>query len=173
MKKGLLIVYTGNGKGKTTAALGAALRAVGHDMRVCMIQFIKGGWKSGELNAVKNCKGLFDIIVKGEGFLFNSEDIEKHRPTARDAWEHAKRVISSSEYEVVVLDEFTYLLNYGLIEEKDAVEFLRRKPEGLHIIVTGRNAPNSLIDIADLVTDMRVIKHPFQKGIKAQRGIDY
>lgn len=173
MKKGLLIVYTGNGKGKTTAALGVALRAVGHNMRVCMVQFIKGKWKSGELNAVKDFKGLFDIAVKGKGFLFDSKDMEKDRQTAIEAWEYAKRVISSSEYDVVILDELTYLLEYGMIEEKDAVEFLGQKPEGVHVIVTGRNAPNSLIDIADLVTEMRVVKHPLQNGIEAQRGIDY
>jgi len=173
MKQGLLIVYTGNGKGKTTAALGISLRAVGHGMRVCMIQFIKGKWKSGELEAVKDFKGRFDINVMGKGFLFDSEDIEKDRRTARDAWECAKRVITSSEYEVVILDEFTYLLDYGMIEEKDAIGFLSARPEGVHIIVTGRNASDSLIDIADLVTEMKVVKHPLKKGIKAQRGIDY
>ncbi len=173
MKKGLLIVYTGKGKGKTTAALGVTLRAVGHGMRVCMIQFIKGKWKSGELNAVKDFKGRFDINVMGKGFLFDSEDIEEDRSAARDAWEYAKRVISSSEYEVVILDEFTYLMEYGMIEEKDAIEFLRQRPKRVHIIVTGRNASKSLIDIADLVTEMKVVKHPLHRGVKAQRGIDY
>jgi len=173
MGKGLIILYTGDGKGKTCAALGTAFRAIGHECRVCMIQFIKGTIPSGELQAVKRVCDLMDIFPTGEGFIWSEEDIDKNRETAQRAWEFAKEAIRSGKYDVVILDELTYLLNFGLIDEREAVEFLKSKPESMHLIITGRDAPRSLIDAAEIVTEMREIKHPLDKGIKAQRGIDY
>ena len=173
MKKGLLIVFTGNGKGKTTAALGLALRSCGHKMRVCMIQFVKGKWKSGECEAVKRFKGLIDIYTLGKGFIYNSEDIERHKESAKEAWQFAKKIMSSEEYSVVILDELTYLIKYRIIQEKEVVKFLSNKRNDLHVVVTGRKAPQSLIYAADLVTEMRDVKHPLKKGIKGQKGIEY
>ena len=173
MKKGLLMVFTGNGKGKTTSALGLAMRSAGNGFKVCFIQFIKGNWKYGELEAVKRFDDLIDFHVMGKGFTWQSEDIEKDKAAARDAWVFAKEVMASDRYRLVVLDEFTYLLSYGMIDRQEAVETLKSKPADLHVAVTGRNASEELMDIADLVTEMREIKHPFDVGIKAQKGIEF
>ncbi len=173
MKKGLLIVLTGSGKGKTTAALGMAMRACGHRMRVCMIQFVKGKWKTGEIDAARRYRDLMEIHTLGKGFVRNQKDIERHRKVAKQAWEFTKDVLKSSKYQVVILDELTYLIKYKMIEEDEVVEILARKPEDLHIIVTGREAPETLIDAADLVTEMRNIKHPHRIGMRAQRGIEF
>jgi len=173
MKKGLLIVFTGNGKGKTTAALGLALRAFGHNFRVCIIQFVKGKWKTGEMMAAGRFEGIMDFFVKGRGFLFNSKDIVRDREAAKEAWKFAKGVMTSLQYRMVILDELSYLIKYKMIEEDEVVDFLSKKRADLHVIVTGRDAPDSLIDLADLVTEMREIKHPFKSGIKAQKGIEF
>ncbi|MCG8614721.1 MAG: cob(I)yrinic acid a,c-diamide adenosyltransferase [Desulfobacterales bacterium] len=174
MKKGLLMVFTGDGKGKTTAALGMAMRSAGHGLRVCVIQFIKGSWKYGELEAVKRFDTEIDFHVMGRGFTFKSDDLEKDRALAREAWDHAQQAMYSGKYHLVVLDEFTYLLNYGMIDPEEALDVLAGKPEKLHVAVTGRSAPDSLISAADLVTEMRVIKHPYKaQGIKAQKGIEF
>jgi len=173
MKKGLLVVFTGNGKGKTTAALGCALRALGHRRSVCMIQFIKGPWKSGELDSVKRFKDLMDIYIMGSGFIKNDEDIKKHKEAALKAWQFAKEVINSSKYQIVILDELTYLIKYKMIEESDVLPVLSKRPSELHVIITGRGASEALIDIADLVTEMREIKHPLSRGIKCQKGMEF
>ncbi len=173
MKKGLLMVFTGNGKGKTTSALGLAMRCAGHGLKVCFIQFIKGSWKYGELEAVKRFSGLIDFHVMGKGFTWKSEDMEKDRAAARKAWEFARRVIADGSHHLVVLDEFTYLLDYGMIEIEPVLETLAGRPQALHVAVTGRNAPAGLLEAADLVTVMKAVKHPLQAGIKAQKGIEF
>ena len=173
MQKGLLMVFTGDGKGKTTAALGMALRAAGHGMKVCFIQFIKGSWKYGEMEAVKRFGDSIDFRVMGRGFTWKSENIEEDRRLAREAWAFARTAMDSGEYRMVVLDEFTYLLNFGMIETEAAMDVFARKPADLHLVVTGRNAPEILTAAADLVTEMRAVKHPYQAGIKAQKGVEF
>ncbi|BBO92456.1 cob(I)yrinic acid a,c-diamide adenosyltransferase [Desulfosarcina ovata] len=173
MKKGLLIVNTGDGKGKTTAALGLSMRAAGHGLKVCFIQFIKGSWKYGELEAVKKFADTIDFHVMGKGFTWKSDDLEKDRAAARDAWKFAQAAMTGGQYQMVVLDEFTYLLMYGMIDLPSVLETLTNRPEGLHVVVTGRAAPPELIEIADLVTEMQPVKHPLQAGIKAQKGIEF
>jgi cob(I)alamin adenosyltransferase len=173
MKKGLLIVNTGNGKGKTTAALGTALRSAGHGLRVCFIQFIKGGWKYGELDAVKCFPDTIDFHVMGKGFTWQSDNLEEDKALARKGWELALEAIASKKYHLVVLDEFTYLLKYGMIDLSSAVATINNRPSNLHLIITGRDAPKNLVEAADMVTEMREVKHPFKKGIKAQKGIEF
>ena len=167
------MVFTGDGKGKTTSALGLTLRAAGHGMKVCFIQFIKGTWKYGEMEAVNRFKDQIDFHVMGKGFTWKSDDLEKDSEAARHAWEFAKEVISSKRCQLVVLDEFTYTLQYGMIELQPALDTLANRPESLHVAITGRDAPRELVDAADLVTEMRVIKHPMEAGVKAQRGIEF
>lgn len=173
MKKGLLMVYTGKGKGKTTAALGMIFRALGHGFKVCMIQFIKGAWRYGELISAKRFGELLDLHVLGKGFTWKSKDIEKDVQAAREAWRFAKESINSGKYQLVVLDELTYLMKYKMVDEDEIVGFLKSHPKDLHIVVTGRDAPESLVKIADLVTEMQEIKHHYHSGIKAQKGIEY
>lgn len=173
VKKGLLLVYTGKGKGKTTAALGLIFRALGHGFKVGMIQFIKGNWKYGELNSSKRFEELLDFHVLGRGFTWESKDIEKDIQVAQEAWAFAKEIINSGKYQLVVLDELTYLIKYKMVAEDEIVGFLKNRPEDLHVVVTGRDAPQSLIDTADLVTEMTEIKHPYHAGVKAQKGIEY
>ena len=173
MSQGLLIVNTGNGKGKTTAALGQAFRAVGHGFRVCFLQFLKGSWKYGELEAAKRFQDLMEIRALGRGFTWKSEDLNEDIQSARDAWDLAKQVIASGKFKMVVLDELTYLITYGMVPEEDILNTFRNRPPELHIVVTGRDASPGLIELADLVTEMNEIKHPFRNGIKAQRGIEF
>ena len=173
MSQGLLIVNTGNGKGKTTAALGQAFRAVGHGFRVCFLQFLKGSWKYGELEAAKRFEDLMEIRALGKGFTWKSEDLNEDIQSARDAWDLAKQVIASGKFKMVVLDELTYLITYGMVPEEDILNTLRNRPPELHVVVTGRDASPGLIELADLVTEMNEIKHPFRNGIKAQRGIEF
>lgn len=172
MTKGLLMVNTGNGKGKTTAALGLIFRALGHGHKVCLIQFLKGSWKYGELEAAERFKDLLDVHVLGKGFTWTSTK-EVHTEAGLKAWEFAKETLGSGKYQLVVLDELTYLMNYGMVPEEEVVDCLAHRPEGLHVVVTGRDAPPSLIRIADLVTEMREVKHPYQSGVQAQKGIEY
>jgi cob(I)alamin adenosyltransferase len=172
-KKGLLMVHTGNGKGKTTAALGLAFRAMGHGLRVCVIQFIKGSWKYGELTSAERFKDLLDIHVVGKGFTWDSKDLDKDRQAALEGWNLAKSIIEEGHHHLIILDELTYVINYGVVSEEEVMDALRRKPEGVHILVTGRDAPEGLISMADLVTEMRDVKHPYNAGIKAQKGIEW
>ena len=173
MSQGLLIVNTGDGKGKTTAALGQAFRAIGHGFRVCFLQFLKGSWKYGELEAAKRFEDLMEIRALGRGFTWKSEDLNEDIQSARDAWDLAKQVIASGKFKMVVLDELTYLITYGMVPEEDILNTLRNRPPELHVVVTGRDASPGLIELADLVTEMNEIKHPFRNGIKAQRGIEF
>lgn len=172
-KKGLLLVFTGNGKGKTTSAIGLSIRAAGNNMPICFIQFIKGSWKYGELDALKRFDDLIDFHVMGRGFTWKSDDLEKDKALARSGWEKAKGAISSGKYDMVVLDEFTYLLKYGMLEKEEVLEVLKNKPKDVHLVITGRDALPEIIDAADLVTEMQAVKHPYKSGIKAQKGIEF
>ncbi len=172
-KRGLLIVHTGNGKGKTTAALGLACRMLGHGKRVAMIQFIKGSWKYGELDMRERYAGRLDFHVMGKGFTFKSEDRDADVQAAKEAWTLAKTIINKGEHALVVLDELTYLIKLGMVEEETILRALLDRPSELHVVVTGRNASDALIELADLVTEMKEIKHPLKAGIKAQKGIEF
>lgn len=167
------MIFTGNGKGKTTAALGLALRAAGHGMKTAFIQFIKGSWHCGEMDAVKRLGDLIDFKVMGRGFTWNSEDLKKDATLAQRAWQTAKSAMLSGKYDIVVMDEFTYAMNYSMVDQNDVLQALKNRPPRVHVVVTGRDAPQELIEMADLVTEMREIKHPFKKGIKAQKGIEF
>lgn len=173
MKKGLLIINTGDGKGKTTAALGMALRAAGHGLKVCFIQFIKGSWRYGEMDAMKQFKGTIDFHVMGRGFTWESDDMQKDRAAALDAWAFARKAMASGRYHLVVLDELTHLFTHAMLDLKPALKALKERPADLHVVVTGRRAPEALVAAADIVTEMRAVKHPFKAGIEAQKGIDY
>jgi cob(I)alamin adenosyltransferase len=171
--KGLLMVFTGKGKGKTTSSLGLTLRALGHGHRVCFIQFIKGSWQYGELEAAKQYKDLLDFHVMGRGFTWKSDDLEKDIAVAREAWEYAKKIIAENKHHLVVLDELTYLVTYKMIDEQEMVDVLTSRDPSMHIVVTGRGAGDKLTEAADLVTEMREIKHPYKQGVKAQKGIEF
>lgn len=171
--KGLIIVNTGYGKGKTTAALGMAFRTLGHGLPVCIIQFIKGTWKYGELYSAERFADLLEFHVVGKGFTWKSKDLESDRQTAIEGWELAKAKIKEGRHSLVILDEFTYALNFKMVEKEEAIAFLKHKPEEIHVMVTGRDAPPALVEIADLVTDMRELKHPFRSGITAQKGVEF
>lgn len=167
------MVFTGNGKGKTTSALGLTFRALGHGQRVCFIQFIKGSWKYGELETAKRFSDLLDFHVMGRGFTWKSDDLEKDIAVAREAWEFAKKIIKEHRHHLVVLDELTYLISYNMIDEQEIVDVLTNRDPALHVVVTGREAGEKLSRAADLVTEMRDIKHPYKQGIKAQKGIEF
>jgi cob(I)alamin adenosyltransferase len=168
---GLILVNTGNGKGKSTAAFGVALRAVGQGLRVAVIQFIKGKWKTGELNAAERL-GL-ELMPMGKGFTWESKNIEEDKALMRHAWGVASEKILSGSYELIILDEINYVLGYGYLPVNEVVQTLERRPSQVHVILTGRNAPEEIISIADCVTEMRDVKHPYRSGIAAQRGIDF
>lgn len=173
-KKGLVIVNTGNGKGKTTAALGIAFRAWGRGMRVCVIQFLKNETAQyGEIRAAR--KIGMEWLSTGDGWTWTSRDIEQSEARAVKAWAVAQEKIGSGQYDIVILDEFTYLLHFHWLDSAAVVGWLaEHKPAMLHLVITGRNAPPALIDFADLVTEMREVKHPFaQQGIRAQAGIEF
>jgi len=174
-RHGLLIVFTGNGKGKTSAALGTALRGVGQGFRVLMIQFIKGPQRSGELDAALLLSGALEIRPMGRGFVnpkagkHNAENIR----LATAAWDAAVEAMNSAKYDILILDEINNAIDYGLIPLGAVLSGREKRPAGLHVICTGRNAPEELIEAADLVTEMEERKHPYQKGIAAHRGIEY
>src|ERR1700739_2605568 len=167
--KGLLIVYTGPGKGKTTCALGTAFRAVGQGLRVLMVQFIKGSWHYGELDAAKMLgDDKFEIRPMGRG-----EPAPADIKLAQECWQAGRDAIYGGKYDLVVLDEINYTISYKMLDAGEVVEALKNRPERVHVICTGRNAHAKLVELADLVTEMREVKHPYTKGILAQRGIDY
>jgi cob(I)alamin adenosyltransferase len=171
-RKALVVVNTGNGKGKTTAALGVLFRAWGRGYSVCMLQFIKSTTSNyGETKAMK--KIGMEVVSLGGGFTWLSKDIEKDKSLARELWEQCKAKIASGDYDVIALDEFTYPLAYGWLPVQEVIDFLKTRPARTHVIITGRDAPQELVDYADLVTEMREIKHPFQQGVKAQPGIEF
>lgn len=171
-RQGLLVVYTGSGKGKTTAALGIVFRALGRNMRVAVVQFIKGKWMTGEREFAKSQPGLvFDVT--GKGFTWDSDDLSRDAQACREGWQRAQGLLGGGQYDIVVLDEITYAINYGFVATEDVLAALRARPAQVHVVLTGRNAPQALVDAADLVTEMKVIKHPFERGVPAQLGLDY
>ncbi len=174
-RKGLILINTGPGKGKTTAAMGTALRAVGNGMRVLMLQFLKGSWHYGELDAVKPFGDNFVMKQMGRGFVKvgGAETDPEDSRLVDEAWQEARRAILSGEWDMVVLDEINYAIGYGMLDPEKVVETLKQRPEMVHVILTGRNAHPSLIEIADTVTEMRQVKHAYESGILAQRGIEY
>jgi len=173
MKKGLLIVNTGDGKGKTTAALGMVLRAWGRGFRICVIQFIKA--ETGQWGEIKAAKKLgIEWHATGDGFTWTSKDLDETAARARHGWEIAKEKIASGNYDLIVLDEFTYTMVYEWLNTDEVMEWLRlHRPPNLHLVITGRSAPEALIALADLVTEMKVIKHPYEQGIVAQAGVEF
>ncbi|MCL6610407.1 MAG: cob(I)yrinic acid a,c-diamide adenosyltransferase [Peptococcaceae bacterium] len=171
-KKGLVMVFTGNGKGKTTASLGMALRAWGQGMKVLMLQFIKGHRVYGELTAAAKLEGM-EIRPMGDGFITSGGRLELHRQAARNALEEARREITGGRWDMVILDEIIYAVGFNLLSEEEMLDLISLKPPGMHLVLTGRNAPQSLIDRADLVTEMKEIKHPYARGVKAQKGVEF
>ena len=175
VRRGLIIVNTGPGKGKTTAAMGTALRAVGNGMKVLMLQFLKGSWHYGELDAVKAFGDRFVMKQMGRGFVkvggaeTDPEDVKM----VEEAWAEAAQAIRSGLWDLVVLDEINYAISYGMLDPEKVAEVLRGKPEMVHVILTGRNAHPTIMDLADTVTEMRQVKHAYEKGVMAQRGIEY
>ena len=172
----MLIVYTGLGKGKTTCALGTAFRAVGQGLRVLMVQFIKGSWHYGELDAAKMLgDDKFEIRPMGRGFVKvgGAETDPEDLRLCEQAWEFGREQIYSGKYELVVLDEINYVISYKMLDPEKVADALGKRPEHVHVICTGRSAHPKLVELADLVTEMKEVKHPYTRGILAQRGIDY
>ena len=175
-RQGLILVYTGDGKGKTTAALGTVLRALGYDWKVLIIQFIKGSWTYGEMKGLKRLEPDVELKILGQGFVGIVDDkkpIEEHIAAAKGALKTAFEDVQSDKYDLIILDEINVALNLGLIELAEVKRLLSTKPKRLHLILTGRNAHPEIIEMADLVTEMKEIKHPYQKGTLAQKGIDF
>jgi len=175
-KDGLVIVYTGGGKGKTTAALGMALRAVGHNQKICMIQFIKGSWHYGEMDSLKRLEPELELVTMGKGFVGIIDDKtprEEHEKIAKEAIQISKEKIQSGKYDIVILDEINYAVNLDLVDVNDVLNLINSKPSNLNLVLTGNHTKNEIIEAADLVTEMKEIKHPFKSGIKAKKGIDF
>jgi cob(I)alamin adenosyltransferase len=172
-ERGLLIVHTGKGKGKSTAAFGMVFRALGHGFKTGIVQFVKGAWATGERDVLAKFPDLVTIKAMGEGFTWDTQDRQRDLAAARAAWDEAKRMIADPAYRMVLLDELNIVLRYDYLPLDEVLDVLRNKPRDLHIIVTGRNAKDELIEIADLVTEMTEIKHPFRSGVKAQAGIEF
>jgi cob(I)alamin adenosyltransferase len=174
-RRGLVLINTGPGKGKTTAAMGTALRAVGNGMRVLMLQFLKGSWHYGELDAVKAFGDNFVLKQMGRGFvkIGGAETDPEDVRMVETAWEEAREAILSGAWDMVVLDEINYAIGYGMLDPAKVAETLKARPEMVHVILTGRNAHPSLVEIADTVTEMRQVKHAYEGGVLAQRGIEY
>jgi len=173
---GLVIVYTGGGKGKTTAALGMALRAVGHGFKVAMIQFIKGSWFYGELNSSAKLEPNFELVAAGKGFVGIIDDnkpLEDHVNAAQEALLISREKIASAKYDIIILDEINYAVNLKLITVDDVLELIKIKPKNLTLVLTGNYAKEEVIEAADLVTEMKEIKHPYREGKKAKRGVDF
>ena len=172
-KKGLLMVHTGKGKGKTTAAMGLAMRAIGNGMKVGIVQFVKGKWETGERQVLEAFPDQIDIKVMGEGFSWDSQDRQRDIAAAIAAWETAKEMIADPGFGLVVLDELNIPLRYDHLDINEVVAGLLAKREDLHIVVTGRNAKAELTEAADMVTDMTMVKHHFRDDVKAQKGIEF
>jgi len=178
IEKGLLIVHTGKGKGKSTAAFGLVMRALGHGMRVGIVQFVKGKWQTGERDVLEHFPEQVEIRTMGEGFTWETQDRARDIQAAETAWEASKSMIDSArgddpKLDMVLLDELNIVLRYKYLPIEEVVAFLQDRPRDLHVIVTGRNAKPELIEVADLVTEMTMVKHPFREGVKAQKGIEF
>ncbi len=174
-KKGLLIVFTGNGKGKTTASLGMALRTIGHGYKVAIIQFIKGGWTTGEEKALKNLSSNISWHSLGEGFTWETQDRVRDEKLVKDAWQLAKKYIKNESYKLIILDEINIATKLGYLTSEEIITFLKSlNNRKNHVVLTGRGASESIIDYADLVTEMKLMRHPFkEQGIKAQKCIEF
>jgi cob(I)alamin adenosyltransferase len=170
---GLLIVHTGKGKGKSTAAFGMVCRAIGHGMKVGVVQFVKGKWETGERKVLEAFPDQVAIRTMGEGFTWDTQSLERDVAAARAAWEAAKELMADPGINMVLMDELNIVLRYDYLPIAEVVETLRNKRPDLHVIVTGRNAKDELVEAADLVTDMTMVKHPFRSGFKAQAGIEF
>ena len=173
IEKGLVIVHTGKGKGKSTAAMGLAIRAIGHGMKVGIVQFVKGVWETGERDVLDKFPDLVTIKAMGDGFTWETQDRERDIKAAQTAWAASKEMITSGDYKMVILDELNIVLRYDYIPLDDVIATMKSKPEDLHVVITGRNAKDDLIEVADLVTEMTLVKHPFRGGVKAQVGIEF
>jgi len=175
-QKGLVIVYTGGGKGKTSAALGLVLRAVGYNHKVCMVQFVKGSWHYGELDSAKRLAPEFELITAGKGFVGILDDKsprEEHVKAANDTLMISREKIMSGKFDVVILDEINYAIQLELLKLGDVIDMIKSKPAELDLVLTGNHATKEVVELADLVTEMKEIKHPFKSGIKAKKGIDF
>ncbi len=174
VEKGLLIVHTGKGKGKTTAALGMVLRAIGHGKKVGVVQFVKGAMETGEKAVFDRFPDQVEFLAMGDGFTWDTQNRAQDIASARKAWEEVQRMIADPSYAMVLADELNIVLRYDYLPLDEVVSVLKAKPEMTHVIVTGRNAPEALIEAADLVTEMTLVKHPFrEQGVKAQPGIEF
>jgi len=172
-ERGLIIVHTGKGKGKSTAAFGMVFRAIGHGFKIGIVQFVKGKWGTGERDVLEKFPDQVTIKAMGEGFTWETQDRARDIIAAKAAWQEAQKMIFDQSYKMVLLDELNICLRYDYLDVIEVVEFLKNKPAATHVIVTGRNAKDELIEIADLVTEMTQIKHPFRDGVKAQAGIEF
>ncbi|WP_075997181.1 cob(I)yrinic acid a,c-diamide adenosyltransferase [Salaquimonas pukyongi] len=173
VEKGLVIVHTGKGKGKSTAAFGMIFRAIGNDMRVGVVQFVKGKWGTGERKVLEAFPDQVEMATMGEGFTWETQDRQRDITAARQAWDKAKAMIMDEKLDMVLLDELNIVLRYDYLDVEEVIGFLKDKPEMKHVIITGRNAKEELIEFADLVTEMEMIKHPFRSGVKAQVGVEF
>nr|WP_314466360.1 cob(I)yrinic acid a,c-diamide adenosyltransferase [uncultured Novosphingobium sp.] len=173
VEKGLLIVHTGKGKGKTTAALGMVVRAIGHGKKVGVVQFVKGAMTTGEKVVFDAFPDQVEFKPMGEGFTWNTQDRARDIELSREAWEEVKRMVADPAYDMVLADELNIVLRYDYLPLDEVIEVLTGRDEMKHVIVTGRNAPEGLMDAADLVTEMTLVKHPFRSGVKAQAGIEF
>ena len=173
IEKGLLMVHTGTGKGKSTAAFGLVLRCLGHGFPVAIVQFVKGKWQTGERVALERFAELVSVRSMGEGFTWETQDRARDIAAARAAWEMAQAVLADPRYRLVLLDELNIVLRYDYLPLDEVLAVLKAKPPDLHVVVTGRNAKPELIEAADLVTEMTLVKHPFRAGVKAQQGIEF
>ena len=173
VEKGLVAVHTGKGKGKSTAAMGMVCRAIGHDMKTGIVQFVKGAWETGEMKVFEAFPDLVEVHVLGEGFTWDTQNREADIAAARRAWEKAKSMIKDPAYRMVLCDELNIVLRYDYLPMDEVLETLRNKPADTHVVITGRNAKEELMEVADLVTEMKEIRHPFRAGIKAQAGIEF
>ncbi len=169
--RGILMVFTGNGKGKTTAAFGTATRAVGHGLRVGVIQFIKGEWPNGERNLFADHGVEFQVMATG--FTWDTQDRAGDTAAAQSVWQHGKRMLADATLDLVILDELTYMVSYDYLALEDVVTALQQRPAHQSVIITGRGCHRELLELADTVTEMRPTKHAFDAGIKAQQGIDW
>ena len=173
IEKGLVMVHTGKGKGKSTAAFGMVFRAIGNGMRVGVVQFVKGKWGTGERKVLEAFPDQVEMATMGEGFTWETQDRSRDIAAATGAWEKAKAMIMDEKLDMVLLDELNIVLRYDYLDINEIIEFLKSKPEMKHVIITGRNAKDELIEFADLVTEMEMIKHPFRSGVKAQVGVEF
>ncbi|NKB51444.1 MAG: cob(I)yrinic acid a,c-diamide adenosyltransferase [Rhizobiaceae bacterium] len=172
-EKGLIMVHTGKGKGKSTAAFGMVFRALGNGMKVGVVQFVKGKWQTGERVILEKLGDQVTMTAMGDGFTWETQDRQRDIDAARAAWERTKEMIMDDEHDMVLCDELNIVLRYDYLPVSEIIEVLQNKPEMKHVIITGRNAKEELMEIADLVTDMTMVKHPFRDGVKAQVGIEF